>query len=468
MKISNLDSKTRELLKLRTENEVDLDGHDGSLCLHHEQLLINKYEFLQKSCVDPFQRHKKKPAHKKLKPLTPQHVADLKTLHGISVKPGQKLCPNCMQQLKTIQEPIASPLGQYKHDEAKDQDDEFMDCAHEEEILNDSITHLGISPMKSTRVSSQNKARYGKRKIDQVQEAVIGKVASALELSKSALDISHLSQTSTCKKCDDMDHLLYLIKEKMKISSKQRKIQLLTLAPRSWSIARTATEFNVSEYKVRQARKLKDEKGILAEPQANAGKPLSKDVEERVRAFYQDDEYTRLLPGAKDFKSVIGEDGKRQHMQKRLILMNLNELYENYKMKYSSDKIGLSKFCSLRPENCITVGSKGTHSVCVCSIHQNVKLMVSALPTNAGVTVHDLIDKLVCSVDSKMCMVHQCPNCPGADAVIAYLETLCEADDSTKDIVYFKQWISTDSTTLQDCNKPLHQFLEFLTENLKN
>ena len=84
-------------------------------------------------------------------------------------------------------------------------------------------------------------------------------------------------------------------------------------------------------------------------------------------AFYQEDEYSRILPGKKDFKSVKGPDGKRQHVQKRLLLLNLNELYQNYKARYPNDKIGLSKFCALRPPYCITVGSRDTHSVCVCA-----------------------------------------------------------------------------------------------------
>ena len=93
-------------------------------------------------------------------------------------------------------------------------------------------------------------------------------------------------------------------------------MQLLTLAPQSWTIAKTATEFNVSKHKVKQARKLKNKKGILAEVKPKVGKPLSKDVEERVTACYEEDEHSRLLPGAKDFKSVKGSDGKRVHKQK--------------------------------------------------------------------------------------------------------------------------------------------------------
>ena len=66
--------------------------------------------------------------------------------------------------------------------------------------------------------------------------------------------------------------------------------------------------------------------------------------------------------------------------KKRLLLLILNELYTIIKRDNPELKIGISKFCDLRPKNCATVGARGTHSVCVCKIHQNVKLMVAALP----------------------------------------------------------------------------------------
>ena len=39
-------------------------------------------------------------------------------------------------------------------------------------------------------------------------------------------------------------------------------------------------------------------------------------------------------------------------------------------------KIGFTEFC---PKECVLPGSSGTHSVCVCTKHQNVKLMVVSI-----------------------------------------------------------------------------------------
>jgi len=76
----------------------------------------------------------------------------------------------------------------------------------------------------------------------------------------------------------------------------------------------------------------------------------------------------------KHFASVLAV-GKRQHVQKRLVMCNLRDAYEQFKQKYRDQKIGFSKFAELRPKECVLDGSSGTHSVCVCTLYQNMKLM---------------------------------------------------------------------------------------------
>ena len=52
-------------------------------------------------------------------------------------------------------------------------------------------------------------------------------------------------------------------------------------------------------------------------------------------------------------------------------LCNLQELYTAFKEKHPNVNIGFSKS--------VLAGSKMTHSVCVCSAHQNVVLLVDAM-----------------------------------------------------------------------------------------
>ena len=69
-------------------------------------------------------------------------------------------------------------------------------------------------------------------------------------------------------------------------------------------------------------------------------------VQDSVRLFYEEDEFSRMIPEGKAFLSI----GNKFHIQKRLLLSNLKELYVAYRERYPDHKISLSKFCKLRPK----------------------------------------------------------------------------------------------------------------------
>ena len=94
------------------------------------------------------------------------------------------------------------------------------------------------------------------------------------------------------------------------------------------------------------------------------------------------------MPVKKDFLSVRNETGEKEHRQKRLVLCNLTEAYRQFKTLHPDIKVGFSKFAELQPKECVLAGATGTHSVCVCTIHQNLKLMM------AGGQLEALIQKV--------------------------------------------------------------------------
>lgn len=69
----------------------------------------------------------------------------------------------------------------------------------------------------------------------------------------------------------------------------------------------------------------------------------------------------------KGFKS-IRSGGKHLHVQRRLMLGSLKEIYIQFKSDFSEMKMGCSEFCLLRLKHCILAGVPGTHSVCVCTV----------------------------------------------------------------------------------------------------
>lgn len=125
-----------------------------------------------------------------------------------------------------------------------------------------------------------------------------------------------------------------------------------------------------------KCRDLKSKKGILSVPDPPLRNKISTDTANLVKEFYRSDENSRLMPGMKDFVSIKSNDGKTEKIQKRLVCCNLRELYSLFKSEFPNLKIGFSKFAEYRPQECTLAGGSGTHTVCVCIIHQNVKLMI--------------------------------------------------------------------------------------------
>ena len=93
---------------------------------------------------------------------------------------------------------------------------------------------------------------------------------------------------------------------------------MLTLAPEDWTIQKALQFFNVSEYAVKQARKFKKEKGILATPSNYYREGLDKETKECVVEFYERDDISCMCPGEKDCVSIRNKDGSKEKVQKRL------------------------------------------------------------------------------------------------------------------------------------------------------
>lgn len=91
-----------------------------------------------------------------------------------------------------------------------------------------------------------------------------------------------------------------------------------------------------------------------------------------------DDDISRIMLGRANVISVTTSSGEKSLQSKRLILGNLREIYTIYKQK-GHTQIGFSTFTKLRPKSCAIAGSSGTHSVCVCTHHQNPILMIGSL-----------------------------------------------------------------------------------------
>ena len=85
-------------------------------------------------------------------------------------------------------------------------------------------------------------------------------------------------------------------------------------------------------YSVRKAASLKKEQGILPKLPRKKGHQLDDNVINLKKQFYEDDEYSRMCPGAKEYKSVT-TDGVKRKKQKRILLLKIKELYIEFRKK---------------------------------------------------------------------------------------------------------------------------------------
>ena len=173
---------------------------------------------------------------------------------------------------------------------------------------------------------------------------------------------------------------------------------------------------------------MKKEQGILLDPPTiSKGKKITEEQKRQVAEFFERDDISRQCPGKKDYLSVRDQNGVKQQCQKRLVLGNLKEIYQKFKDEEQNPRVGFSSFCSLRPKHCVLAGSSGTHSVCVCTHHQNPTLQLNAIG-HPGLSLEEVMGKAVCSLESEECMMRRCNNCPGEDAVKQFIESLPELE----------------------------------------
>ena len=213
---------------------------------------------------------------------------------GIYVIPGWKICPTCKiecyRKTEITNEEIDEP------DYAFSSDDEVnnWNTTENRDVMNSTLNELELTPFKVHAVPGHMKVAHGKRKLAQVNN-VSKRLATILNVQQSELkstenSIEVDSEQDMNQKANDLDKLVELMKEKLKVL--REKIQILTLTPKSWSLQKMTKEFKVSKATAPKARILREEKGILAVPQPVIGKRLSEKTVNSVLEFYQNDEYS--------------------------------------------------------------------------------------------------------------------------------------------------------------------------------
>ena len=103
--------------------------------------------------------------------------------------------------------------------------------------------------------------------------------------------------------------------------------------------------------------------------------------------------------------------------------------------------------------------ASGMHSVCVCEQHQNAKLITAVIPDSHD--YKDLLEKIVCSVNDRKCMLHLCVSCSGKLGLKLYLSDLFSPHDfDSDDMMTYKQWAHTDRTAIFCITASVQEFIQ--------
>ena len=402
---------------------------------------------MAQSCCNPFDI----PGHtwsSRKKNLRPVSAWMCERAPNITI--DMKICDTCRKKLSKespwldVTESAASELNP-SSSQATQSDSLFFHSSEAVSSLNVCLAEIGETPFSQCK--SRSKVYCG-QKVKKITEA----------LQRTVIPMAPM---------DDGTEMIQQLKEKLwETNRRSEQVQVLTVLPKSWTVKKIQQEFGVSEYLAQQSKKLVEERGILSLPGPSRRPSLSPETFTTVCNFYESDEISRVMPGKKDFVSVKKE-GKREHFQKRLVLSDLKQVYREFKEKFPNYKIGFSKFAELRPKHCVLAGASGTHSVCVCTIHQNVKLMslVQEMQIPELPTYHHCLGKTMCNPPHPRCYLGECDACPKIE--ILKEDLLNHFDEIDVEQIVYKQWVSTDRSTLETFCSPIEEFADTFCKKIE-
>ncbi|PSN43647.1 hypothetical protein C0J52_16667 [Blattella germanica] len=403
--------------------------------------VVNKFKSMW--CCNPFELKKHSTRLGKRKVTEGQQ----KKMPNLVV--GDSICDYCRLKISRMAVSDRSDDPETEAEMKKSSEEEYVPPEMEEptiSTLNKVLTPLGQSPVTKRKLSRVKS--YAERKAGAVNESV-----------HEMLNVPTRS--------DDGEEIISQFKEKFKnVNTANEEYSSL---PKSWTEHKIMTEFGVSLHVARTAKITQVNKGIMSVPDRKYERHLPENTQQLIKNFYQEDDISRIIAGMKDTKSVK-EGDRKVKKQKSLLLANLKELYKEFKKRNPSHKVGFSSFASLRPKYCVLSGTPGTHNVCVCTICENLKLMVICLQkVNQGgsinMNVKYLVQKIVCQNSSANCYLNRCEVCPGSKNVSEWLTLFLE--QNLVDELVYKKWKTVDRADIITVKLNAEAFIHNLIINLQ-
>ena len=150
-------------------------------------------------------------------------------------------------------------------------------------------------------------------------------------------------------------------------------------------------------------------------------------------------------PGHKDFVTIrtVNSDGTRAKTteQTGYLTVSLKEVCHHSMTINPNIKVGLSKFCDLRPPN-MKLFDSTPHNICVCIYHENMHLLLEVISkyTKLSELFQDFVDHFTCDPSFYDCNYRKCDN------YIHLLNTFKPAVKQCENVVRYFQWKSPPKT----------------------
>lgn len=136
--------------------------------------------------------------------------------------------------------------------------------------------------------------------------------------------------------------------------------------------------------------------------------------------------------------------------------MNQTDIHQEWK-KGSNLNCGFSTIANVCSPNCALAGASGTHTVCTCMQHQNLKLTLHA--SELKETAEELLATTACEVDEEDCMFGKSDMCLGTEDIVTLLQKSHALDTNQVDNVKVQRW-----TSGVRCKLATHAICLLLTE----
>ena len=205
---------------------------------------------------------------------------------------GMKICDTCRKKLSKespdVTKSVISELDPPTppSSQATESDPLFSHGSEVVSSLNVCLSEISETPFSQSR--AQSKTYFG-QKVKKITEVLQRTVITETPI-------------------DDVTEMIQQLKEKFwETKRRSEQVQVLTVLPKTWSVKKVQQKFGVSEYLARQSKKLVEERGILSLPGPSHGPSLPPETVVVVCSFYESDDISCVMPGKKDFVSVMKE-----------------------------------------------------------------------------------------------------------------------------------------------------------------